>query len=76
MDWGMRWVKANAGTVRFQTRFAAILSTRSRLKRPSQGEFMEREATLGYHQVNGLPVRSVQIPSGKCRLTLFSQVWF
>jgi hypothetical protein len=37
---------------------------------------MEREATLGYHQVNGLPVRSVQIPSGKCRLTLFSQVWF
>ena len=29
---------------------------------------MERQATSGYHLLNRLPVRSVQIPSGKCRL--------
>jgi len=29
---------------------------------------MEREATSGYHLLNSPLVRSVQIPSGKCRL--------
>jgi len=32
---------------------------------------VEDEATSGYHRLNRLPVRSVQIPSGKCRLILF-----
>jgi hypothetical protein len=63
-------LKANAGTVRFQVRFAAFLGIRSGLERPSQGEFMEREATSGYHRLNRLPVWSVQVSSGKCRLIL------
>ncbi len=29
---------------------------------------MEREATSGYHLLNSPLVRSVQIPSGKCRI--------
>jgi hypothetical protein len=29
---------------------------------------MEREATSGYHRLNRPLVRSVQIPSGKCRI--------
>ncbi len=63
------FLRANAGTVRFQTRFAAILGIRNGLRRPSQGEFMEREATSGYHLLNRPLVRSVQIPPGKCRST-------
>jgi hypothetical protein len=50
--------------------FVAFPDIRNRLRRPRQGEFMEREATSGYHRHIRLPPRSVQIPSGKCRLTL------
>jgi hypothetical protein len=31
---------------------------------------MEREATSGYHLLNSPLVRSVQIPSGKCRTNI------
>jgi hypothetical protein len=62
------FLKANVGTVRFWVRFAAFLGIRNGLRRPSQGEFMEREATSGYHLLNRPLVRSVQIPSGKSLL--------
>ena len=39
--------------------------TRHASKRPKKREFMEREATSGYHLLNRLPVRSEHIPSGK-----------
>jgi hypothetical protein len=46
------------------------------MRRPSRGEFMEREATSGYHRINRPLVRSVQIPSGKCRLTISDPIFF
>jgi hypothetical protein len=59
--------QTNAGTVRSQTNFVEFLDIGSWLKRPRQSEFMEREATSGYHRLNRLFVSWVQIPTGKCR---------
>jgi hypothetical protein len=60
-------LKANAGTVRFQTRFAVFLGIERRLKRARTTRKGGMTHHLAVSSVNWPPVWSVQIPSGKCR---------
>jgi hypothetical protein len=61
------FLKANAGTVRSQTRFAVIPAIESRLERARTAQKSGMTHHLAVSSVNWQPVRTEPIPSGKCR---------
>jgi len=72
------FLKANSGTVRSQTRFAVVPAIERRLERARTTQKRGITHNLAVSTVNRQPVRSEQIPSGKCRFkgSFQSPSWF